>query len=322
MIGIYEDSFLDFLYEFLSKDRIKETNKNIVCPCPWCEGDLIKGHYHLYIALDAPIFHCFSCHKKGTISKLIKKLQGSDNSEKFVNIEKVKELSKNFEVTPKTHAKKFIIPELKNNESKEFYLKKRLRFSNIPLHNIKGLIFDIDEFIRINNIKVDPKLNNLLNYLQSNFIGFCSEHNSILVLRNIDERSKFKHYKLNLQQNILPDYYKIIGGNINSNNLIMAEGIFDILLEHTYDSTNLRNDARLYIAGFSKHYDSLLKSIVFYEQVFRPNIYILSDKDVSLYYYKKIKNENKHIIDNIYVYYNLNGKDFADIPSKVEKFII
>ncbi|GAG02610.1 unnamed protein product, partial [marine sediment metagenome] len=57
MIGIYQDSFKQFLEDNLGE--VKETSKNFIVPCPWCELDEDKDHYHMYISTEAPIFHCF-----------------------------------------------------------------------------------------------------------------------------------------------------------------------------------------------------------------------------------------------------------------------
>ena len=58
MIGIYQDNFIDYLRERLGSEP-KITAKNIIVPCPWCEYQEDKDHYHLYIGLDIPIFNCF-----------------------------------------------------------------------------------------------------------------------------------------------------------------------------------------------------------------------------------------------------------------------
>ena len=327
MIGIYQDSFIDFLKEYLG-EPIKQTSKNLIVRCPWCEmNSNNKHHFHMYISLDSPIFHCFfsECHKTGLISKLVKKIKGTDTSKDFIDETKIKEiLSNRIEVsTEKIETRDFNIPSLDEDKFKlkSLYMKKRLRFSNSSLRSIKGLVFDTNSFFNKNKINLDYKIERMKDYLQTNFIGFCTENNSTFVLRNIDEQSDFRYLKVDLQDSLLSDYYKISGNNYNSNKIVFAEGIFDILLEHTFDSINIRNDCKLYAACLSTHYDSLLKSIVFHEQIFRPEVHILSDRGINMTYYEKIKKENKHLIDKLVVYYNLNGKDFADVPVKVEKFV-
>jgi hypothetical protein len=78
----------------------------------------------------------------------------------------------------------------------------------------------------------------------------------------------------------------------------------------------------MYASALSTSYESLIKSIVFNEQTFRLKVNILSDSNINLDFYRKIKRFNKHIIDSLSVYYNKSGKDFNVTPINPEKFII
>ena len=182
MIGIYQDDFVDYLKKHIGVEP-RTTIKNIIIPCPWCEYDQEKDHYHLYIGLDAPIFHCFhgGCEIGGVLSKLMRKIAGHDVSDVFIDKEKVKENEKlkNIFVEKDEKLKGIKLPAVKPNmfPAKDFYLQKRLKFSNIRSENIKGLIYDIHEFINLNNIPVDESLFRLRDYLHNNFIGFLTGHN-------------------------------------------------------------------------------------------------------------------------------------------------
>ena len=78
MIGIYQDSFKKYLEDNLGEFKL--TSKNIITKCPWCEYGQDKDHYHLYISLEAPIFHCFhgGCEKGGVLSKFLRKVAGHE----------------------------------------------------------------------------------------------------------------------------------------------------------------------------------------------------------------------------------------------------
>ena len=323
MIGIYQDSFITLLKERLG-DPIRVTGKNIICRCPWCELDKTRKHYHFYISTQSPIFHCFyaDCKKSGTIEKLFDKLIGRDVSDQFVDkskivevpfSEKIKEIDVKYPPINETSERLF--------SHKARYLRERMKFSNIEMSNVKNLVFDIKKFIDLNNIKIEPEKERLVDYLQSNFIGFATEHDGVLVLRNIDRSSEFRYYKIEVRPTAFMDYYKIKGNSYHSNKVVLSEGILDIMAEQIFDTTGLKNDTKLYAACLSTNYGSLLKSIVFNEQIFKLDVHILSDRGISLYSYKKIKKENNHIIDNLTVYYG-DRKDFGDVPSKIEKFII
>lgn len=326
MIGIYENSFIDYLRDILG-DPVKINNKNIITRCPWCEYKLVDKHYHLYISTEIPIFHCFhgGCNQSGTMSKLLKKLSGKDLSEKFINHKMLKEIKEKEINIPVSNEKgKIILPDLKEDffKIKSIYLKSRLKFSKQDLSSIKGLIFDINEFISINKIVLDDKLKKIKDYLHSNFIGFLTENESLVILRNVDHNSDFRYFKLFVSSTKFLDYYKLYGQNYLSNKIVIAEGIFDIFNEHIFDYTGLRNNTKLYAAGLSTSFDSLIKSIVINEMIFRLDVSILADRGIPKEYFQKIKKYNTHIIDRMTVFYNKSGKDFGDSQVIPEKFIL
>jgi len=327
MIGIYHDSFLNYLKQYTS--NIKITSKNIIIPCFFCgeHNNRNKKHYHLYISLDAPIFHCFhsSCNTNGTISKLMDKISGVDTSDRYIDKEKIKQIQKHdVKLSPPTKKQPLILPDLKEDffKLKTLYLKGRLKYSIQNLKNIKGLIFDVDEFINKNNVPMYDNLLRVKPYLQSNFVGFLTEQESVVIFRNIDQTAEFKFFKLFLDATRFLDYYKLVGGDYNSNHVIIGEGIFDIYNEHIYDYTKLKNHTKLYAAALSTSYTSLIKSIVFNEKIYRIDVTILSDRGISLDYYKKIKKYNSHIINKMEVYYNKAAKDFGENTINIEKFIL
>lgn len=319
MIGIYQDDFLDYLKEHLG-DHLKITNKNIICPCPWCEYGKEKDHYHLYISLEAPIFHCFhgGCEVGGILAKFMKKIAGHDVTDEFIDKEKVKEyvkLNKVF-VENEDELKELILPPINPSAFplKEQYIQRRLKYSNIPSQSIKGLIYDVHEFINVNKIPVDETLFRLRDYLHVNFIGFVTEHNSKVMFRNIDDSHSMRFFKLQINFPKFLDYYKLPGNNPKSNKIVLAEGIFDIFTEQIYDFLNIKNDVRLYASVLSSKYSELLKSIVYHEQIFQLDVIILSDNGISDEYYKKIRFFNSHIIKSLKIYYNKTGKDFNETP--------
>lgn len=324
MIGIYQDSIIEYFKQF--SPNVKITSKNLIMTCPYC-GSPNESHGHLYISIEAPIYHCFhgDCNKSGTLSKLFKKFEGKDSSDKFIDKEKVKELiSKDIKLSIPVDRKKLFLPDLKTDsfKLKSLYLKGRLKHAIQDLSSIKGIIFDIDKFILENQIKVDDRLARVKQYLQSNFVGFLTENESVVVFRNIDESQEFRYFKLFLYETKFLDYYKILGSNYFSNHVVLSEGIFDIYNEHIFDYTNLRKDIKLYAAGLSTSYETLIKSIVFNEKIYRLNVSILSDRGIDLDFYKKIKRYNSHIIDKMTIYYNKVAKDFGDSTVIIEKFIL
>jgi hypothetical protein len=326
MIGIYNDDFLDYLKEKLG--NVRTTAKNIITPCPWCEFGKEKDHYHLYISLDAPIFHCFhaGCEQSGVIRKFLKRLEGYDISDSFIDKNILEEFKKKKRILTDydKELRTIHLPEIRSGQFnlKEMYLMKRLKFANIHLSQIKGLIFDVREFIRINQIPKDETLFRIEDYLHNNFIGFLTENGTTAIFRNIDETHSMRYYKMKIQQSTFVDYYKLPGNNPNSRKIVLSEGIFDIFSEHIYDNLNIKNDVKLYASALSSKYSMLVKSIVFYEQVFRPEVIILSDMGIKMTDYAKLKKYNSRIIDTLKVYYNKTGKDFNDSPVTPVKYVV
>lgn len=314
MIGIYQDSFVKYLEDNLGYTKI--TAKNIITKCPWCEFGKDKHHYHLYISLEAPIFHCFhgGCEKGGVLAKFLKRVAGHDNSDDFVDKSRVKETKSQKVFKEKEHLN-VRVPKMKPSQFpyKELYIRKRLKFANVSLKRIKGLIFDVHEFINMNQIPVDETLFRLRDYLHNNFVGFLTDHGSTVMFRNFDHSHSMKFFKLKVEWQPFLDYYKLFGMDPKSNKIVLAEGIFDIFSEHIYNNLNMK-DIRLYASALSSKFIALIQSIVFHEQIFRPDVVILSDKGIDTDYYKKMKYFNKHIINSLSVYYNKTGKDFNDTP--------
>ena len=326
MIGIFQDNIIDYLKDNLG-GTVKTNSKNIICRCPWCENQKANSaHYHLWISIEFPIFHCFHCEKRGFVSSLFEKIEGKDKSDNFIDKTKIKDsVKRKVSFTKDVVVKKEILLPKINEEQfklKTLYVKKRLAFSQPFISSLKGLVFDFYEFVRINNIKLDEKQSNMAQFLQSNFIGFVTENQSKIVFRNIDSSSGFRFYKIALQDSLFMDYYRLNGANRNSSNVIVAEGIFDVLAEQIFDYTKLRSSSRLYAAALSTSYKSLIESISFYEQLFRIDLHVLSDSNINIPLYRKLKQYYKHIINSITIYYNKKGKDFNVVPVEVSNYVI
>lgn len=319
MIGIYQDSFIDYLKTYCGDNKVKVTSKNITIPCPYCEYGKDKDHYHLNIAIDAPIFHCFhaTCEKGGNLRTLLKKIEGTDISDRFVDKNEFKKIAqREIFVDREKTKKKLFLPEIDKDKFpyKELYLQKRFRFSNQNSETIKGLIYDVDEFINTNNIPVDETLFRMRDYLHSNFIGFLTEHHSQVIFRNIDSESKFRYFKLTIQNDTFLDYYKLKGNDPLSNKIVLAEGVFDIFSSQLFDHLNIKDKVRLFASSLSSNYIALIRSIIFNESVFKPDIIILSDNGIPIEKYKKMKFFNNYMINSLTVYFNKYGKDFDTVP--------
>jgi len=324
MIGIFEDSFIKFL-ENNELGPIKIRSKNIVCRCPWCEFGTNKKHYHLNISIEAPIFHCLyaGCGASGTITKLFRKISNYDHSNNFVDMSRIQRVKKNNQSLKESKKLKLNIPIINISKfwDKVIYIKSRMRFTDFNFTNIPGLILDIRKFFEINpKIEIEENQKRMLDFYQDNFIGFLSSKNSVLLLRNIN-KSNFRYSKIRLNKIEFIDFYKIFGNNKKSNLILLAEGVFDILIESIFNKTKLKNNTFLYASCLSTGYQELIKSLTFHESIIQPDVVILSDSDVKKYYYENLYKKNKHLINSLKVLYNINGKDFAEYNVLPERII-
>lgn len=333
---IYSEEFVELLKRKLK--YIKENARNIIVPCPWCEseneigGNKRRGHYHLYISKEVPVFHCFKagCSVGGHVSRLISKLKTDFRLEDFVDLEEVQKQKQKhvFKKNLCIFSQRFKIPEIKINSKncrKLNYLKKRLGMSmdDEELVKLKGLILNIEEFRINNNLSFPPIYGKMAEYIENNFLGFISDKHQMIILRNIKDDS-LKYIKLPLQTDYfgLLDYYSLVQ-NIDSDIIIMSEGIFDIYGEFIFNTTNLREKAFIYAAGLSFSYFNLLCSILFdFPHKIRPNLIILSDSDVGINKYLIFKKKYNFLMKSLTIYYNKAGKDFGSFPIIPEKIII
>jgi len=321
MVGIYSDDFVEYLRSKLG--YAKPTPSNIIVPCPWCEYPEEKSHYHLYISLEAPIFHCFlsNCEKSGTLSKLLRKIEGKDLSKKFYDEDKIKR-EDSFKAQKRIRTRKLILPKLNKDKfpHKWYYLQKRFKFHNIGLNEIPGLIFDPIEFFRINGLRFEKV--NFLQYLQTNFVGFLTERHSSIIFRNVLDGQTISYYKYKMFDLPVLDYYKIPGKKKYSGKVIVAEGIFDIFGEYLFDYIGKRDETLLYASCLSSKYDNLLLSLAFYEKVYQLDLIILSDSNIPLRYYRGLKKRLSHLLKSVTIYYNKVSKDFGSAQVIPVKYVI
>lgn len=321
------------------KDDINEINglcyfgnTDLITLCPKCERDRYKtsrNHGHLYISKTEPIFRCFRCDYKGIIpfilneyklnmgdyfdSDLLKMNWSKTSVDKFHN----KEI--NSDIIIKDNTAK---DEDYNKDNKINYLNNRIyKFEEIDKSNI---IFDIKSFLEYNNVQHQIK-DNLLQYINSNFIGFLCTRRSTLVCRNIDPESKFRYYNINLKKIFFKDFYsKEL--NKDSNNILLCEGIFDLLNIINNDKLqSFLNNFRIISSALNNNYvHSLISTLDYVKIPYANNVIVFSDKDVIEEDYMNLYFNNS--FNNLTLYYNELDKDFSSknislIKVPIKKYI-
>ena len=318
---------IDKLRQFL-KDKnalVKENNTDFVCRDVFFCGDHPDKHKqgHLYVSkvIDYPFAHCFFCNVRMTIPDFINSVSGDKKlSELIISKNELNTIHNNPNKKNKKDLRKFIIPKLdldRFNNKTNYVLKRTDNKLDINTQ-IPNLIFDFNCFFSENSLSVEEKDKTIIPELQNRFIGFLSNNHTKLFCRCIDPNFWMKFRKVNLQAMSydLLDYYSIPGGSPNlSDTVVLTEGSFNALGEYGHDSLGVRDKVRLYAAGQSFSYPALLKSICFFESIFKVDVIILSDTDKKEEDYRFFLKNNDHVINSVKLYYNKNeGGDFGCFP--------
>lgn len=322
MSGVKWIELQKYLNDVTGLCYFNSSNSELITRCYNCETNSNKNHGHLYIKVDEDslIYNCFRCEESGTIVKLIKQYNGTP--EKFLSKEILerKWSDKSKSIFKKVNKKTF---NTDNQNVDKFklkvqYLKGRLGYE-VDIYDIPNLILDFDTFIYENNINLNVKQKGMMNFLESNFVGFLTSRGTHVVCRNIDETSDFRYYKLHLIQDdmLFKDFYGIQTGPISSNinTVVMCEGPFDLLVPYySLEFTDLKRTSCFWSAILGKRYDTSIQSVLDYCSISKANLYIFSDSDME-YNDKILKNVRLHPqIQSVDFLWNTTGKDFGKHP--------
>ena len=294
----------------------------LIMYCPYCEPNSKKNHGHLYVKMDEDhlVFNCFKGEERGSLVKLLKELELDPKeflSEDILNKKwdvktsnNTKKISKTCEQSYETKGQSF------DNELKKQYVLGRLGYT-VDLKDIPNLVFDVNYFLKQNNIKLNEQQESLIPLLESNFVGFIGVRGSVVVFRNIDSNAKIKHYKLYLNSGDTPpfkDFYGKKTGPIESNNkIVLCEGQFDLLVSiNSPELKELKDNSCLWAAIMGKSYVGSISSILDYCCLSSSSFAILSDPEVEDWRYKKVFDHPQ--VESLEIYRNKTGEDFGCYP--------
>lgn len=197
------------------------------------------------------------------------------------------------------------------------YLNERIGY-NIPIEDYPKLklVFNISDFLELNNIPVQSKYKKLIPLYDRDYIGFLSVKNEYIILRDITGNNEYRYIKFNIfgMESNTHSFYNI-KNSINTIgtepiNIIAAEGPFDILsiVYNIYGGIKPNN------VFISTNHGAFYNPLLFYinKGLVGSNVYIKIYKDSdSIMDYNLLKNQLKIYTKNFNLYSNSIGKDFG-----------
>lgn len=314
------------LHEFNGKAVFNTGKSGLNTYCPKCESKRYfkNKNGHLWISTQDPVFNCVKCEYGGIIATYLRDINFNVSlyfdSSIFNDVASWKYRKIDQYHTDMVELNIEFNSEPTNYKQKLEYIKNRLPVKS-DIENIPNIIFDIKSFLLNNNIKLDYS-DTFLKYLNENFIGFIGNYNSIVICRNIDVNNEFRYFKININPDfIYKDFYGIVDTNKDLNEIVMTEGIFNVLNVYNKKLPEF-NDVNAWFACLNKTYRETLKSILFYLKTTYVNLHILSDNDVDTKYYKQFKYHP--CVNNVRVYKNIYNEtsDFGDQNLKIKEIIL
>lgn len=286
----------------------------------------IKFNFH---ELNKPIqYNCFNCFEHGAFTvEMLHQMDIYDNEieSSIRRINKECHTDDGKRVNRYTNNKEIPItfPPLMNDRktlSKIKYLYSRLGYK-IPIEDFENLklVFNLNDFLRHNNIPVKEKDYKKRCMLDNDYVGWLSVNNEYVILRDITDSHYLRYDKYNLfrVENNSCGFYAMR----NQLDLMTQEDIHIVITEGPLDILGVRyhvlnNDIRNCICIASCN-GSFIGAIKYYlkKGVVGSNIIIdcYQDNDTRLNF-KNIRDELLPFIlspNNFNVYYNTERKDFG-----------
>lgn len=308
----------------------------LACKCPYCDSASNKRHMSIQLKEGEPIIYkCFraSCGVSGVLNKKIARDLGLTNPVFLKHIQE----SYNANIAIDNH-KKNLVKKIQgislgdiSKECSDYFFKRTNTELTSELQDKFRIFSDINKFIEENS-NIEKLRKKALWFIRKKekegmkAIYFLNGSNTMLYGREIDGDMKLKMSLVEREDPLethRPYMFKSDGEDNyegKEDTLFIGEGTFDIINAYLHIFTNYKGT---FMASTS--FTSTANLINLYSKyVFKPNIVILSDSDVDISVYTKrvLKRINKERVGDIYVLYNLEGKDLGDYPGhpyKIER---
>lgn len=274
--------------------------REVVMKCRYCD-DRAK---HMYVSLPVDnnimLFNCFraSCQAKGIVThdKLIEwgVYESPDDLIEVTKYNKrVSSLDKNRKFNDRDVYKlnNTFVSQNRLSELKLTYINKRIgtqmTYDDVLRNKI---ILNLKDLLDANNITKYTRHNNIIEQLDESFIGFISQDNAFVNMRNLREGKvydsidkRYINYNIFNKIDNTQRFYTIPANidlcNPNRIKLHVAEGPFDIL--SIYYNLRHQEPHSIYSAILGGHYLSIIKHFINRMKLINLEIHIYMDNDVS-----------------------------------------
>lgn len=197
------------------------------------------------------------------------------------------------------------------------YLNDRIGYP-IPIDDYPKLklIFNVSEFLALNNIPIQSKYKDFISLYDRDYVGFLSVKNEYIILRDITNNNKMRYIKFNIfgMESNAHSFYviknKVDTLTTNPIKIIAAEGPLDIL-SIVY---NIHDGIIPNCVFMSTNHGAFYNPLLFYinKGLVGSNVYIDIYKDSdSIIDYNLLKQQMKIYTKNFRVFSNSIGKDFG-----------
>lgn len=314
--------------------RLSHGGNEVNLRCMYCGDSLNPNSAHMYICImdGVPLFfHCFKCHAKGILThdKLISWNLYTANPDLYVKLinynKSVISLDKNkgFRDLPVYMLNNNYIIDNPLSMKKLEYINKRLglQLGYKDLLDNK-IVLNLKDVLISNNIKNITRKSYVVDQLDESFIGFISEDNAFMNLRNlrrgkVDESidSKYTTYNIFNKFETTRNHYTlptvINTLSLDRTKIHIAEGAFDIL--SIYFNLRKERNNNIYTAVGGNGYINICKYFLITMGLINVEFHIYPDNDVPQYKINDIENLCRDLNIPMYVHRNLypDEKDFG-----------
>lgn len=348
-----QSRFRDMLLSIFQNPSTNGAKTEVMINCPFCakEGNPDNGkHFYMSLGLNdkPPMYNCFrNMNHHGLLTPaILEQIADYPASIDYNLLDDIKEEFKRSYIKSRytidalefTYNKNLSLNTNINQVSELVNIKKDYICSRLGLDlSIDELcriktIFNIKDFLLQNNIQYFTRTPEIMDILNTYFVGFLNNTNSYIILRNI------VYGKLDLKDDYMNKryaYYRIIENAIPGNYIIpsecnildhvdihIGEGIFDILSIY-YNLRNMVYKNNVYVAMGGNAYLKTIKYFIENLGLIDIDFHIYIDNDIE----NKILNKVKKLTDSLSIdtYIHINSytkeKDFGVPKNRITEYI-